>query len=108
MKKEKKNCHVKKGDMVQVLSGQQKGFVGKIQFLNPQKSFVFIEGITPRSKFKKLNSKTEAVKTYLEIPIHLSNVMLWDSAAKTSSKTNIKLIDGKKVRYFKKSGNIVL
>jgi ribosomal protein L24 len=43
----------------------------------------------------------------LQIPIHISNVMLWDKEANLSSKIGYKLINNEKKRYFKKSGNIL-
>ena len=45
----------------------------------------------------------ESKKMELQIPIHISNVMLWDKEANISSKIGYKLINNEKKRYFKKS-----
>jgi large subunit ribosomal protein L24 len=101
------NCHIKKGDTIQVISGQNKGWIGKIQSIFLKKSIVFIEGIPPRIKYQKQTSNNEAKKIELLIPIHISNVMLWDNQLKNSSRIGYKIVNNKKSRYFKKSGNII-
>ena len=42
-----------------------------------------------------------------EAPIHVSNVMLYDTKAKKASRVGYQVVDGKKVRVYKKTGNIV-
>jgi large subunit ribosomal protein L24 len=104
----KKNCHVKKGDTIQIISGSNKGFVGKILTILHAKSIVFIEGIAPRVKYFKRAQNTEAKMVELPIPIHISNVMLWDNKANLSSRVGYDTTkEGQKSRYFKKSGNLV-
>jgi large subunit ribosomal protein L24 len=103
----KHKSHIKKGDLVKIISGEKKGLIGKISSIFLKDSIVFIEGLAPRIKFQKGNSKEEQKKIDLQIPIHSSNVMLWDSQAKIASRISYKVVEGKKVRYFKKSGNLV-
>ena len=105
--KQKTNTHVKIGDKVKVISGKEKGFIGVITSLITKKSIVILDGITPRITFKKSPQGGEAKKIEVQVPIHSSNVMLWDKDANQASKIGYKVIDDKKVRYFKKSGNIV-
>ena len=105
--KQKTNTHVKIGDKVKVISGKQKGFIGVITSLVSKKSVVFLDGVTPRIKFKKTPQGGEAQRIEIQIPIHLSNVMLWDKEANNASKIGYKIVNDQKVRYFKKSGNIV-
>ena len=45
--------HVKKGDQVKIISGEQKGFLGIISMVNKKTSSVSIEGILPRIKYVK-------------------------------------------------------
>ena len=99
--------HVKIGDKVKVISGKQKGFIGIITSMVTKESIVFLDGITPRIKFKKNPQGQESIKSEIQIPIHSSNVMLWDNQQKIASKIGYKMINDQKVRYFKKSGNIV-
>lgn len=105
--KKKISSHVKIGDKVKVISGNQKGFIGIIASLITKKSVVIIDGITPRMKSVKNPQGEEPKKVEIQIPIHTSNVMLWDKESNLASKVGYKMVDEKKVRYFKKSGNIV-
>lgn len=105
--KKKISSHVKIGDKVKVISGNQKGFIGVIASLITKKSVVILDGIVPRIKFVKNPQGEEAKKVEIQIPIHTSNVMLWDKEANIASKVGYKMVNEKKVRYFKKSGNIV-
>lgn len=107
MTKIEKN-HVKKGDQVKVISGEQKGFLGIIAEVNKKTSRVSLEGIVPRIKYVKNRQQGgEAQKVELPIFIHISNVMLWDKQSNKASRIGYKVQEGKKVRYFKKSGNIL-
>ena len=100
--------HVKKGDQVKIISGEQKGFLGIISMVNKKTSSVSIEGILPRIKYVKNRQQGgEAQKVDLPLFIHISNVMLWDKQSNLTSRIGYKINDGKKVRYFKKSKNVV-
>ena len=105
--KKKGSGHVKIGDKVKVISGNQKGFIGVIASLITKKSVVILDGITPRIKFVKNPQGEDSKKVEIQVPIHTSNVMLWDKDANLASKIGYKIVNEKKVRYFKKSGNIV-
>jgi large subunit ribosomal protein L24 len=107
MTKTDKN-HVKKGDQVKVISGEQKGFLGIISSMDKKTSRVSVEGIVPRIKYVKNRQQGgEAQKVDLPIFIHVSNVMLWDKQSNQASRIGYKINEGKKVRYFKKSGNLI-
>ena len=100
--------HVKKGDQVKIISGEQKGFLGIISMVNKKTSSVSIEGILPRIKYVKNRQQGgEAQKVDLPIFIHISNVMLWDKQNNQASRIGYKINDEKKVRYFKKSKNVI-
>ena len=107
MKKEQKVCPFKSGDTVKIITGSKKGLIGKIKTILFKKSLVFLDGILPRVKFTKKTQNAEGKRIELEIPIHLSNVMLWDNESKVASRIGFKFIENKKVRYFNKSGNLV-
>jgi len=107
MKNEKKKSYIKKGDLVKIITGKNKGLIGKINSIFLKKSIVFIEGLSPRIRYLKRTSNAEATKVEIQIPIHISNVMLWDSKENCSSRIGYKLFEMKKVRFFKKSGNII-
>ena len=98
---------MKVGDKVKVISGSQKGILGSILTISKQKSLVTIEGVSGRIKVKKLPQSKEAKKIELPTFIHVSNIMLWDKESAKVSRIGYRFLDGLKVRYFKKSGNLV-
>jgi large subunit ribosomal protein L24 len=106
MKQQTQN-HVKIGDKVKVISGNQKGIIGTINSIIKKKSIVYIEGILPRLKSLKNPKEGESKKVELQIPIHISNIMLWDKEENLASRIGYKIIGNIKKRYFKKSGNIL-
>ncbi len=106
MKKQIRN-HLKIGDKVKVLTGNNKGFIGKVGSVNSKDSTITIEGIIPRIKYIKDRQSGETKKLELQIAIHSSNVMIWDNVSNSASRIGYKIVEGKKVRYFKKSGNLV-
>ena len=103
----KPKFHVKIGDKIKIIAGNQKGLVGTIRTLITKKSVSIIDGILPRIKYKKQNPNTEAKKIEIQIPIHISNLMLWDEKNNKASRIGYKLIENIKKRYFKKSANIL-
>jgi large subunit ribosomal protein L24 len=77
--------HVKKGDMVQVISGNDRGRTGEVKEAFPQKQRVLVEGINMRWRHRKptqQNPKGERVQVAL--PIHASNVKLHVAASPAS------------------------
>lgn len=102
MKKEKQT-HLKTGDRIQIISGNNKGLIGNIISLNKNKEIAIVDSVPTRKKFVAKKEKE------LEIPIkiHFSNLMLWDNLKKEKSRIGYKIINDIKVRYFKKSGNVV-
>jgi large subunit ribosomal protein L24 len=102
-----KNSHIKIGDKVKVITGNQKGFIGTISSIVTKKSLVVLEGLLPRIKYTKNRQGGDPVKQEIPVSIHISNVMLWDIEKNVAGRIGYKLVDSKKVRYFKKSGNLV-
>jgi large subunit ribosomal protein L24 len=72
--------NIKKGDLVQVISGKDKGLQGKVVQALPAVQKVIVEGVNRVKKHEKVSqtargSKTGGIVT-VEAPIHVSNVML--------------------------------
>lgn len=101
--------HIKVGDRVKVIAGNQKGILGNVLSIFQKKSMVIIDGVLPRIKYVK-NSQgqsQEAKKVEIPLSIHISNLMLWDKNASKPSRIGYKIDEGKKTRYFKKSGTLI-
>jgi large subunit ribosomal protein L24 len=71
----KKSLHVKVGDKIKVIAGQEKGKIGLVKSLNTKTSKVIIEGINIKIKHLKPKRAGESGQIQkLEFPIHSSNV----------------------------------
>jgi large subunit ribosomal protein L24 len=101
--KEQVKKHIKVGDKIKVISGSNKGVIGNVLSILEKNSIVTIEGISSRIKYLKTNQNEEAKKVELALGIHISNVMLWDKEKNKSGRIGYKIVDGKKVRYFKQN-----
>ena len=100
--------HVKKGDTVKVLSGDDNGKTGKITSVDREKGRAFVEGINLVSKHTKpsaANPQGGIVKR--EASVHISNLMVVDSKGQASRIGRKLNKDGKLVRYSKKSGEVL-
>jgi large subunit ribosomal protein L24 len=77
------NFHVKKGDQVKVISGNQKGATGKILEVLPKKAQVLIEGVRIIKKHtRKSQDQPQGAIIEREGPIHVSNVQLVEKGKK--------------------------
>ncbi|WP_078382547.1 50S ribosomal protein L24 [Sutcliffiella halmapala] len=97
--------HVKKGDKVVVISGKDKGKQGVILESFPKKDRVLVEGINIVKKHAKPSQENpQGGIINREAPIHVSNVMPLDPKSGEPTRVGYKVVDGKKVRVAKKSG----
>ena len=98
---------IRKGDEVIVIAGRDKGKRGKIS-LRKDDSYVLIEGLNLVKKHTKPNPLKGTTGGIVEksMPIHQSNVAIFNAATGKADRVGIKLLaDGKKVRVFKSSGD---
>lgn len=102
--------HVKKGDIVKVISGDDKGKTGRVLMVFPAKQRVLVEGINLHTKHQKPNQENpQGGRTQKELPIHVSNVQPLDPASGEATRIGRKRADGDGpwVRYAKKSGEVL-
>jgi large subunit ribosomal protein L24 len=100
--------HVKKGDKVLVITGKDKGKQGVILEAFPKKDRVIVEGINLVKKHQKpsqLNPQGGILSK--EAALHVSNVMPIDPKSGEPTRVGYKVVDGKKVRFSKKSGEVL-
>lgn len=99
---------IKKGDTVKVISGDHKGETGVVKKVLVKEQRVIIEGVNKVSRHTRPNNENpDGGIIQKEAPIAVSNVMLFDTKAGEVSKIGYKVVDGKKVRYFKKTTNVL-
>ncbi len=101
-----KKMHIKKGDTVIVLTGEDKGKTGKVLQVLKEKEQAIIEGVRIVTKSAKPSAKNpQGGFIKMEAPIHISNISLIDPKSGKPTRISIKKTDdGKKVRIAKKSG----
>jgi large subunit ribosomal protein L24 len=99
---------IKKDDDVIVIAGKDKGMKGKV--LKVMDNKLIVEGINVVKKHKKPNPN-KGIKGGIseqEAPIHCSNVALLNPATNQPEKVGFKYLeDGRKVRYFKSSNEVI-
>jgi large subunit ribosomal protein L24 len=97
--------HIKKGDIVYVNTGVDKGKTGRVLKVLVEKQRAIIEGLNMVSKHTKPNAKnTQGGIEKKEAPIHISNLNVVDPKTGKPTRIGRKEVNGKLVRYAKKSG----
>jgi large subunit ribosomal protein L24 len=101
--------HIKKGDTVKVIAGEDKGKEGKVLEVLTEKSRAVVEGRNMITKHQKPSAgKPEGGIKKMEGTIHISNLMLVDPASGKATRTGRKLNEkGKLQRYSKKTGEFI-
>ena len=74
--------NIRKGDLVQVIAGKDRGVKGKVIEVYPEAGRVIVEGVNRIKKHTKVGQNSRGAKTggivTMEAPIHVSNVMVVD------------------------------
>ena len=97
---------LKKDDTVKIIAGKDKGLTGKIIKADPVNERVIVQGANMVKKtMKKQNAQDKGGIVEVEAPIHVSNVALVSKGS--VSKVGYKMENGKKVRYAKKTGEVL-
>ena len=100
--------HVTKGDMVQVVSGDDKGKRARVLRVNPKTGRVTLEGINVVKRHKKATQTTEAGIVQFPAPIHHSKVMLLDPKSGEPTRVRRRIDkDGTMERVAAKSGQSI-
>ncbi len=101
--------HVKQGDTVVVISGKDKGKVGKVLTVFPKEQRIIVEGVNMVTKHMKATPQMQQGGIlHQEGKIHASNVLLYNKQLKKGVRTRSKrLDDNKKVRVCAKTGEVL-
>lgn len=102
-----KYMFVKTGDTVKVITGKSKGVTGKVIKALPKVNKVIVEGANIIKKHQKPNAENpNGAILELEAPLNVSNVQVLDKNG-VAGRVGFKVVDGKKVRFNKKSGEVL-
>ena len=101
--------HIKKGDSVQVIAGENKGDEGKVLEVFPSKNRAIVEGVNVVTKHVKPSAANpQGGITKEEAPIHISNLMVLDPKSGEPTRIGRRLNDdGKLERYSKNSVEVI-
>jgi len=98
--------HVKKGDIVKILSGDDKGKEGRILTVLKKNDRAIVEGVNIISRHTKPNAQNpDGGIIKKEAGVHISNLMV--IAGGEATRIGRKRVDGKIKRYSKKSGEVI-
>ena len=101
----KNKIKLKKGDEVIVLTGKDKGKIGKIVSVIPDIRKVIVTDVNKYKKHQKPNNNEPGGIIEKDMPLHVSNVAYYDSSSKKGIRVGYTFNkDGKKMRINKKSG----
>ncbi len=107
------NAKLKKDDIVEVITGNDKGKRGRILEVDRKKNLVIVEGVNYRTYHQRVQQTKEGQSGGIEereAPFQLSNVAVVDPQTDKPVRIGFKVEDGKKVRYTKgknASGNVL-
>ena len=101
---------IKKGDEIIVITGRDKGKTGTVNSVLEKGEFLLVDSINTVKKHVKANPNADerggiVIKVQ---PIRASNVKLYNAATAKGSRVGIRILDdGRKVRYFKSTNEVV-
>ena len=99
---------IRKGDTVQILSGNDKGKTGEVLETIPKTSRIIVKGINIRKKhIKPKKQGEEGGIVPVECSIHSSKANVVCPKCGKATRIAMKVEDGKKVRFCKKCGSII-
>ena len=97
---------IKKGDTVEVTAGKDRGKRAKVVRVMPDERKVIVEGVNTSKRHRKPRFQSESGQILdIDMPIDLSNVMLYDESAKKRTRGGVKESGGNRVRVSKQTGN---
>jgi large subunit ribosomal protein L24 len=99
---------IKKGDKVVLLTGRDKGRSGEVVKVNPTEGRALVRGVNMVRRHQKQSATQEGGIISKEAPIALSNLSLIDPKDGKPTRVGFKILeDGRKVRFAKRSGDLI-
>ncbi len=99
---------IKKGDKVVVLTGRDRGRTGEVFQMMPKESRALVRGVNLVKRHQRQTMNQEGGIVSKEAPIQISNLALEDPKDGKPTRVGFKVLeDGRKVRYAKRSGEVI-
>jgi len=105
-----KKTRIKKGDMVMVIAGRERGKTGKVLGVSPRSGRVTVEKLNIIKRHSKPTQKhKQGGILEREAPLAISNVMIFSQGVQKPSRVGVKVLeDGRRVRVLRKSPEEIL
>jgi large subunit ribosomal protein L24 len=99
---------IKKGDKVVVLTGRDKGRTGEVVQVLPEEERALVRGVNLVKRHQRQTASQEGGIISKEATIHLSNIAVADPKDGKPTRVGFKMLDdGRKVRFAKRSGDLI-
>jgi large subunit ribosomal protein L24 len=99
---------IKKGDTVVVIAGRDKGKRGTVLRVEPKERRLFVQGVNMVTRHTRPSPAQPGGRIQKEASIHISNVAMVDPKTNQPTRVGYRFLeDGRKVRFAKKSGEII-
>ena len=101
-------ARIRKGDTVVVIAGRDKGKTGNVLKVMPAEERALVQGVHVAKRHQRQTQTQQGGIVEKEMPIHLSNVSLVDPADGAPARVGFRTLeDGRKVRFSRRSGEII-
>ena len=102
------SVNIRKGDKVVVISGSDKGKKGSVLKVFPKEARALVQGVNLVKRHQRQTQSQQAGIVTKEAPIHLSNIAHADPKTGKATRIGLKTLgDGRRVRFAKKSGEVL-
>ncbi|MEQ9121848.1 MAG: 50S ribosomal protein L24 [Alphaproteobacteria bacterium] len=99
---------IRKGDKVAILAGRDKGKRGEVLRVIPKEDRVVVSGVNMVKRHRKPSQMSPGGIDEFEAAIHVSNVAHIDPDSDKPTRVGFKVLeDGRKVRFAKRSGDVI-
>ena len=99
---------VKKGDKVVVLTGREKGRTGEVLRVLTKEGRVLVQGVNMVKRHRRPTAVNPGGIGEFEAPVHVSNIAVVDPKTNEATRVGFRFLDdGRKVRYAKRSGEVL-
>jgi len=101
-------AHIRKGDRVAVLSGRDKGKTGDVVKVFPKRERAVVQGVNMVKRHTRPSGGNAGGIVEKEATVHVSNLALIDPKDDKPTRVGVKILgDGRKVRFAKRSGEVI-
>jgi large subunit ribosomal protein L24 len=104
----KVKMRIKKGDQVVVLTGRERGKSGEVIRVDRERNRVLVQGVNMVKRHERATQTSPGGINQYEAMLHASNVSLIDPSSSKPTRVGYKTLDdGRKVRFAKRSGEVI-